>query len=151
MAKQPSQEHDIQNMIRNQFAGRAHVFRANVGTGWASNDIFTASHEMVVTLNRGDKVLRNPRPFATGLPEGFHDLFGWVTTEITPEMVGQKFARFWSTEVKDASKLSEWQRNFMGAVRFSGGISGVARSSEEACAVLGFEYVPEWDKARRRG
>lgn len=146
MAKDSSQEHDIQNKIRNQFGGSAHVFRANVGKGWASNDIFTANKEMVVTLNRGDKVLRNPRPFDTGLPAGFHDVFGWKSIVITPEMVGQKLAQFWSIEVKDASKLSEWQRNFMQAVQWSGGISGVAHSSAEACAVLGIPYDPKKDR-----
>lgn len=131
-------EHGIQNTIRNDLAGIAYTFRANVGKGWQGvGKPYKADRHMTVALKPGDVVLRAARPFDTGLPPGFHDLFGWVAVEITPEMVGSKFARFVSYEVKtETGRVRPEQVAFRNAVNASGGVSEVVRSSADALAVV---------------
>lgn len=132
-------EHGIQNTIRDDLASECICFRANVGAGWTASkpDTFKADRSMVVPVNRGDVVLRNARRFDTGLPEGFHDLFGIVEVEITPDMVGKKFARFFSLEVKSATgRPSPAQIKFRQAVQSFGGVSDVVRSSADALALI---------------
>jgi hypothetical protein len=132
-------EHGIQNTIRNDLAGKCFCFRANVGTGFTASkpDTFRVPAPMVVSVKPGDVVLYRARPFDTGLPAGFHDLFGWDEVTITPDMVGQKFARFVSFEVKtDTGRESGKQTAFRHALNRSGGASGVVRSSADAFGVL---------------
>jgi hypothetical protein len=82
-------------------------------------------------------LLRNARPFSTGLPAGFSDLFGLVPTVITQDMVGQQFARFLAMEVKGPKgRLSDKQAAFLRAVSSRGGLSGVARSADDALAII---------------
>lgn len=85
-------------------------------------------------------LLRNARPFNTGLPPGFPDTFGWQDVVITPEMVGMTIALFWALELKDQAKVSELQQNFIDAVKGSGGKAGAPRSEQEACDILGVQY-----------
>ena len=131
-------EHGIQNAIRNALAGIAHCFRANVGAGWVGvGKAFKADRHMTVALEPGDVVLRKARRFDTGLPEGFHDLFGFVPVTITPDMVGQKFARFVSWEIKtETGRPSPAQTNFRHAVNNAGGVSDICRSTEDALDVV---------------
>ena len=65
-----------------------------MGQAWAGD---------VTRLDNGDILIRNPRPFQTGLPRGFCDLFGWRSEVITAEMVDQRIARFIGVDLK-ASK-----------------------------------------------
>ena len=52
-------------------------------------------------------------------------------------MVGQKIAIFTAIEVKsDTGKSSEAQKNFLQMVENFGGISGVARSVQEAQEII---------------
>lgn len=144
MAKK-SNEHALQNGVRNQLSGKVRtVFRANVGQGWTANtkDTFRPSKSTAVVIERGDVLLRNARPFNTGLPPGFSDTFGWLETLITPEMVGQTIAQFWALELKDQAAVSELQRNFIQALIQSGGKAGAPRSEQEACDILGVQYEP---------
>lgn len=131
-------EHGIQNAIRNDLAGSCFCFRANVGTGWqGQGKPFRATSRMVVAVAPGDVVLRNARPFDTGLPAGFHDLFGWAEVTITPDMIGQTFARFFSLEVKgENGRATDKQTAFREAVNRSGGVSAVVRSSAQAAAIV---------------
>jgi hypothetical protein len=126
-------EHGIQNTIRNALAGHALIFRVNVGTGW------TGDAKRVP--GPGNRVLiENARPFSTGLPPGFSDLFGLVSVEITPDMVGQRVAIFTALEVKTAQgKPSPQQSAFLRAVNDNGGRAGVVRSPDDALAVLGIK------------
>lgn len=144
MAKK-SQEHSIQNDVRDQLSDKVRmVFRANVGQGWTANgkDTFRPSKQTAVVLERGDVLLRNARPFNTGLPAGFPDTFGCQEVVITPDMVGQKVAVFWALEIKDQSSASVAQSNFINALNMSGGKAAVVHSEQEACGALGVEYVP---------
>lgn len=76
-------------------------------------------------------------PVRYGLQPGSSDLIGWTTRTITPEMVGQRVAVFTSIEVKaEHGRLRPEQRQWLAAVQGAGGIAGVARSVEEAEALL---------------
>lgn len=127
-----NKEHALQNTIRNALAGRALIFRANVGKAYASNDVVKVPRQMPVVMGPRDVLLKNARPFETGLPPGFSDLFGLVAVEITTDMVGQKLAVFTALEVKDGARVSPLQRNFINAVNDNGGRAGVVRSVDDA-------------------
>jgi hypothetical protein len=80
----------------------------------------------------------NGRPVQFGLAKGSADLIGWSSVTITPDMVGQTVAVFTSIEVKCATgRLRPEQRQWLDAVQAAGGIAGVARSVEDARALLG--------------
>lgn len=122
-------EHKIQNTIRNALAGHALIFRANVGQAWAGSSVERLP---------GNRVLiHGARPFSTGLPPGFSDLFGLVSVEITPDMVGKRVAVFTALEVKTASgRASDKQLAFIDAVNNNGGRAGVVRSADDAMRVI---------------
>lgn len=78
------------------------------------------------------------RPVQFGLAKGSADLIGWTTRTITADMVGQRIAVFTSIEVKTATgRLRPEQQQWMEAVQAAGGIAGVARSVEDAQALMG--------------
>jgi hypothetical protein len=87
--------------------------------------------------NTGTLYDRQGRPVQFGLARGSADLIGWTMRTITPEMVGQQVAVFTSIEVKSASgRLRPEQQQWLDAVQAAGGIAGVARSVEQAEALL---------------
>jgi hypothetical protein len=88
--------------------------------------------------NTGTLRDQHGRPVSFGLCKGSADLIGWTTRTITPEMVGQQVAVFTSIEVKAASgRLRSEQRQWLDAVQAAGGVAGVARSVDDARALLG--------------
>ena len=88
--------------------------------------------------NTGTLRDQHGRPVSFGLCKGSADLIGWRTVTVTPEMVGQQVAVFTSIEVKAASgRLRPEQRQWLDAVQAAGGIGGVARSVDDARALLG--------------
>lgn len=100
------------------------VFRNNTGMGWQGKVIRTTTNDILI---------KEPRPLHAGLCTGSSDLIGWTTREITPDMVGKKVAIFTAIEVKTGiGRTSKEQLAFMQAVRTCGGISGIARTPEEA-------------------
>jgi hypothetical protein len=120
----PKQESNIQNEIRAELPENARGFRNNVGLGWIGETAATKDGSMLV---------RNPRPLRAGLCKGSSDIIGWVTVEITPEMVGKKIAVFMALEVKTAKGTTrKEQLNFIEVVKRSGGVAGIVRSSEQA-------------------
>jgi len=103
--------------------------------------------EIRLAISKGDcRVFRNNtgtlrdqhgRPVQFGLCKGSADLIGWTTRTITPEMVGQQVAVFTSIEVKTATgRIRPEQQQWLDAVQAAGGIAGVARSVEDAEALL---------------
>ena len=103
--------------------------------------------EIRLAISKGDtRVFRNNtgtlrdqhgRPVSFGLCKGSADLIGWRTVTITPEMVGQQVAVFTSIEVKTPTgRLRPEQQQWLEAVQAAGGIAGVARSVEDAQALL---------------
>lgn len=80
------------------------------------------------------------RPVSFGLHPGSSDLIGYRTVTVTPDMVGQRLAVFAALEVKmpgGTHPVTTGQRHFLDIVHAAGGISGVARSPEQARIALG--------------
>tara|TARA_R100000781_G_C4053642_1_gene118539 strand:- start:205 stop:597 length:393 start_codon:yes stop_codon:yes gene_type:complete len=95
--------------------------------------------------------LRTGRPVQFGLAKGSSDLIGFKTIEVTSDMVGQKLAVFTSIEVKTAKgKLTPMQHNWLSCVRKAGGITGVARSVQDAIQIISnpISYLNERIKTR---
>jgi hypothetical protein len=105
-------ETNIQNTIRLALSAKGvTTFRNNVG---------------VAQFPDGSRV-------EYGLCPGSSDLIGWTPVTITPEMVGRTIAVFTAIEVKQPGKYpSANQRIFLANVTRAGGISGIARSPEDA-------------------
>jgi hypothetical protein len=75
---------------------------------------------------------RSGRVIRYGLATGSADLIGWQSVVITEAMVGQRFARFLSIEVKTPmGRLSPEQETWRQAVLKAGGIAVVARSVDD--------------------
>lgn len=134
-------EQTIQNRARLALSNEklGIYWRANVGRAWTSNEVYKIRGAMAVTfrLEEGDMVLRNARPFDTGLPKGFTDLFGMTFLTITPEMVGKTIAVYTGLEAKGpGGRLSEFQGYHHDIIRKAGGIVGTFRSPEEAVAIV---------------
>ena len=88
--------------------------------------------------NTGALVDQQGRFVRFGLCKGSSDLIGLRSLEITPELVGQRLARFVALEVKtDQGVLSREQRAFLRLVQQLGGVGAVCRSVEEAEQLLG--------------
>lgn len=120
-------EHKIQNEGRNALAGRCLNFRVNVGQAWTGD-----AHR----LPNGDVLLKNARPFSTGLPAGFADTFGLTPVVVTQDMVGQTIGVFHAIEYKAAGgRVSPKQASFLQAIKDNGGRAGVARSAADALRI----------------
>ena len=100
-------EHDIQNQLMINISKNPNLtpFRVNVGTGWTG----------FPSKNRdGTMTLKNPRPFRTGVPKGFPDVFVLNKKKIKQEDVGKEFCEFMFLEVKtEDGNLSEEQVAFI--------------------------------------
>ena len=122
-------EREIQTEIRNDLAGKCLTFRANVGQAWAGS--------RTERLSAGRMLIHDARPFSTGLPPGFSDLFGLVPVTITPDMVGRTVGVFFGLEVKTPTgRLSDKQGAFLSAITAKGGIGEIVRSGADALAAL---------------
>ena len=119
-------EHDIQSKIRLDFSRKIPnglLFRSNVGAAWTGSRTRKNSD--------GSLTLFDPRPFNTGLPAGFSDLFG-----VLP---GGK-AIF--LEIKSLrGKPSEAQIRFLEAMHGVGALAGVARSFEDVLKIINGEGI----------
>ncbi|SDD88990.1 VRR-NUC domain-containing protein [Sporomusa acidovorans] len=124
-------EHDIQNQIRIEISRRrlGVSFRTNVGRAWTGNNIRKNID--------GSITIMDPRPFQTGLPEGYSDLTAVVPVVITAEMVGSLIGVAGFIEVKNAKrKATPAQLHFIEQMRSLGARAGVARSPEDAVRIL---------------
>ena len=121
-------------------AGVGVYWRANVGTAWTANESFRIGGQAQAKAFRlctGDLVLRGARPFDTGLPKGFPDLFGITTITITPDMVGMSIGVFTGLEGKGPTgKVSKFQGFVLDTIKRVGGIAGVFRSPEQALEIV---------------
>lgn len=107
---------------------RTRLFRNNVGSAWQGIPWRTQSGELLI---------RKPRVISFGLCEGSADLIGWREITITPDMVGRTVAIFASIETKTAKGVVKpEQEKWADAVAKAGGISGIARSTEDARAII---------------
>lgn len=115
MAGGHSNEQTVQNRIRLALgSGAARLFRNNTGA----------------LRDAAGRLVRY------GLCPGSSDLIGWKTITITPDMVGQQLAQFVAIEVKDRGRATPEQVRFIEAVQNAGGLAGVARSVDDAQAIL---------------
>ena len=114
------------------------LFRNNVGTGWAGDQVQRGANSLPIRLGPDDVVIRNARPLHAGLCPGSSDLIGWRILEITPELVGAQLAVFVAVEVKTGRQQpTKDQNQFLGAVDDAGGVAGVARSPMDIATLLG--------------
>lgn len=113
------------------------LFRNNIGKGWIGKSIVIKGNQMVSVV-KGDVIIKNARRFHAGLYKGSSDLVGWKTVTITKDMVGHKVALFVSAEVKTAKgRVSRDQDHWLKTVNRAGGIAGVVRSAEDIENLLG--------------
>jgi hypothetical protein len=130
-------EHEIMNRIRIAISEYGKYFRVNAGTGWTSNDIHKIFIPGRYPLGAGDIILKNARPFTSGVPAGYTDISGVTTITVTPEMVGQKIGVATFLEIKTPGKKpTPDQVNFMGVMREAGCLVGVASSESEALKIV---------------
>jgi hypothetical protein len=81
--------------------------------------------------------LADGRRITVGVP-GMSDLIGWKRMLIGPEHVGMELAVFVAIECKSAKgKPSDAQLAFIRLVNEMGGLSGIARSDDDAKEILG--------------
>jgi len=74
--------------------------------------------------------------YGVGNPGG-SDLIGWTPVLITHDMVGGMLGVFTAIEVKaPKGRPTEAQLNFIRQVQLGGGIAGIARSTQDALALL---------------
>jgi len=111
-------ENDLKNEILSNMPPSQRLFRINSGMGWAGQ---------IISNKNGRVVLKNARPFH-GAPEGWPDLSGWSTVEITPDMVGQRLAVFTGLELKATGDQSTGQKIFASILKQMGGIYRVIRN-----------------------
>lgn len=123
-----SEAHVLQSIRLALSNGVTRLFRNNVGTAWQGE---------AQQLPNGGVLIRRAQRVKYGLAVGSHDLIGWRTVTVTPEMVGQRLAVFASIEVKSATgAVSPEQEKWLAAVNQAGGRAGVARSVEDAEAII---------------
>lgn len=107
---------------------RVRLFRNNVGEAWAGRNF---------TIRNGQLVAGSAHRIKYGLAVGSSDLIGWRSITITPEMAGSTIAAFTAIEVKTArGRTTEEQTSFLSIVRDMGGLSGIARSTEQASEIV---------------
>ena len=88
--------------------------------------------------NCGRIVGQDGRMVTFGLCPGSADLIGYRSITVGPEHVGQQLAVFAAVEVKAATgRPTPEQTAFLEHIRAAGGLAGIARSVEDAHAILG--------------
>ena len=94
-------ERDIINDRLKNLPEDTRLFRINSGMGWTGK---------IVKKYDNFIILENPRPFHAA-PEGWPDLAGIKSIEITPDMVGKRIGVFYCEEIKTGNlKLSKIQK-----------------------------------------
>ena len=87
--------------------------------------------------NTGTLPDRQGRPVTFGLCKGSSDLIGLRSITIGPEHVGQTMAVFAAVEVKSPTgRPTPDQQAFIDTVQALGGLAGIARSVDDAAAIL---------------
>lgn len=118
-------EHNIQNKILIEISKNINLtpFRINVGTGWTGNGMKREGNKLII---------ENPRPFRTGVPSGFPDLFVLRKRTITEDDVGKDICEFMYCEVKkENGKLSDNQIKFLEFLKKNKNCNGVVSYSVE--------------------
>lgn len=121
--------------------GLSRVFRVNTGVAWQGKRVDNIrGNARMVMCHDGDVVVRGAQPIRMGLCVGGSDLIGWTSRVMQPDDVGRRYAVFTAVEVKaPRGRVTEDQAKFLDAVQAAGGLAGVARSEDEARAILADE------------
>ena len=113
-------------------SGSVRLWRNNVGTGWAgqATKVTTGNRQAIAaSLRPGDVVLRQGRPLHAGLCVGSSDLIGYRVVD--------RVAQFVALEVKSATgRPTAQQVQFLDHINAVGGCAGIARSVDDAAAIL---------------
>lgn len=134
----PSNRNKLSQIAASKLGAR--LFRMSTGLFWAgkSEEI---RRTKTVTVNSGDVIIRGARPVHAGV-KGMSDEIGFITVTITPEMVGQKFARYLAVEDKTGNAVTtKEQKSFTKMVRSFGGLAGVARSDDDVERIINGEIL----------
>lgn len=115
---------------------------------------------MLIATERGDRMFRNNvggfrtldgRFIRTGLCVGSHDLIGWRSLIITPDMVGMKIAQFVGLEAKSQhGKLTKEQLAFAKTLNLAGGLASVVRTEEDVLLCLNTPIQNARDNTRQK-
>ena len=113
-------------------SGNVRLWRNNVGTGWAGQATKVTSGNLraiAAGLRPGDVVIRQGRPLHAGLCVGSSDLIGYRVVD--------RVAQFVALEVKSATgRPTTQQVQFLDHINAVGGLAGIARSVDDAAAIL---------------
>ena len=113
-------------------SGNVRLWRNNVGTGWAGQATKVTSGNLraiAAGLRPGDVVIRQGRPLHAGLCVGSSDLIGYRPVN--------GIAQFVALEVKSATgRPTAQQVQFLDHINAVGGLAGIARSVDDAAAIL---------------
>ena len=113
-------------------SGSVRLWRNNVGTGWAgqATKVTTGNRQAIAAgLRSGDVVIRQGRPLHAGLCVGSSDLIGYRVVD--------RVAQFVALEVKSAiGRPTAQQVQFLDHINAVGGLAGIARSVDDAAAIL---------------
>jgi hypothetical protein len=113
-------------------SGSVRLWRNNVGTGWAgqATKVTTGNRQAIAaSLRPGDVVIRQGRPLHAGLCVGSSDLIGYRVVD--------RVAQFVALEVKSATgRPTAQQVQFIDHINAVGGLAGIARSVDDAAAIL---------------
>lgn len=137
-----SEQNVMQRIIKYASKRGSTLFRNNIGETWIGKSRYFSKTE-VITVNRGDVLIKHARRFHAGLCEGSGDTIGITPVEITPDMVGQVVGVFTNIEVKKDEKAAKAaskskmtrevnQQKFVNFVRNNGGYAGFAGSEDQA-------------------
>lgn len=126
-------EHIIQQQILLAHgSGTTRLWRNNVGTGWAgqATKVTPGNLRAVATaLRPGDVMIRQGRPLHAGICVGSSDLIGYRQVD--------GLAQFVALEVKSATgRATKEQSQFLEHIQAAGGLAGIARSVDDAAAIL---------------
>lgn len=126
------------------------LFRNNTGRGWTGKECIPVSKKTTVTLQKGDMVIKQYRPFRSGWPTGSSDLIGWTRVNITKDMIGRDIAIFTAIEAKTPRvRATKQQESFIRTVNEHGGIGTIARKLDDVfCAAS--DYLKGGDNENSR-
>ena len=113
-------------------SGNVRLWRNNVGTGWAgqATKVTPGNLQAIAhSIRPGDVVIRQGRPLHAGLCVGSSDLIGYRVVD--------RVAQFVALEVKSATgRPTAQQVQFLDHINAVGGLAGIARSVDDAAAIL---------------
>lgn len=129
-------ESSLQNEIRKALSPVGTFFRANVGKGYVGAAAVEVKQKGMYFVEAGSVILSSARPFSTGLPPGFSDLFGFVPVTIDTEMIGRTLPIFTGIEIKtETGRVRPEQDHFIKFLTEKNARAGIARSVESAIRI----------------